>query len=311
VVDRRDSTSNVPWFRAGGVAVAALIGVVGFGLVRNVAAAHAGASNVARRAAARLPATNAAATLIAAPSANVEPATLPDVEPSVDAVAPASAAEEAAATAERATNEPPTAAFAARPTCRAAVLVHGGGYFMGDHDTMKADFADPLRTAGFAVTSVDYPLLGDYPTIKIDPRNPWYPRNDLTSAPAPMRFVHDHAVDAVAPAIESALATGCTVTLVGVSAGGAIVADLANRYPQVADAVLVSSAALTTDHVGGAPLTVFYGSADDVIRPAASAATCDAWLVSGSKCVGHVFVGEGHASSAVQAAALAHVIALA
>ena len=297
---RGDSSNPVPWLRGTAAAVAAVVGVVGIGLVRNVAAARPGVNDVAR-VATRLPGADAVASVAAVP-AKVEPLAPPDVEPSVDATLPA-------ANAVGALDAAVDSVATSQPACRAAVLVHGGGYFMGDHDTMKADFADPLRAAGFNVDSVDYPLLGEYPTIKIDPAHSWYPRNDLTSAPAPMRFVHDRAVDAVAPAVKSALATGCAVTLIGVSAGGAIVADLANRYPQVADAVLVSSAALTTDHIGGAPLTVFYGSADDVIRPAASAATCDAWLVSGSKCVSRVFVGEGHASSAVQAAALAHVIA--
>ena len=274
----------------------AIVGVVGVGLVRSVAVAHPAVTDAVARAAQPRPDVAAAASIGAL---TAEPQAAADVEPSVDATPPTAPTSEAST---------PTSPSTPTPTCRAAVLVHGGGYFMGDHDTMKADFTDPLTAAGFTVDSVDYPLLGAYPTIKIDPTHSWYPRNDLTSVPAPMRFVHDHAVDAVAPAVESALATGCRVVLVGVSAGGAIVADLANRYPQVVDAVLVSSAALTTDHVGGAPLTIFYGSADDVIRPAASAATCDAWLVSGSKCISHVFAGEGHASAAVQAAALAHIV---
>jgi len=182
VSGRGDSSNPVPWLRGTAAAVAAVVGVVGIGLVRNVAAARPGVNDVAR-VATRLPGADAVASVAAVP-AKVEPLAPPDVEPSVDATLPA-------ANAVGALDAAVDSVATSQPACRAAVLVHGGGYFMGDHDTMKADFADPLRAAGFNVDSVDYPLLGEYPTIKIDPAHSWYPRNDLTSAPAPMRFVHD------------------------------------------------------------------------------------------------------------------------
>ena len=169
---RGDNQSSVPWVRAGGLAVLAIVGVVGVGLVRSVAVAHPAVTNAAPQV--PQPRTDvAAAASIGA--LTTEPRPAPDVEPSVDATPPT-------ATTSEASTPTPTLA----PACRAAVLVHGGGYFMGDHDTMKADFTDPLTAAGFTVDSVDYPLLGAYPTIKIDPAHSWYPRNDLTTVPAPM-----------------------------------------------------------------------------------------------------------------------------
>ena len=195
--------------------------------------------------------------------------------------------------------------------CRAVVLVHGGGYFMGDASVLEASFAEPLRRNGYRVWNVDYPLLGDWPDLSYDDAHPWYPRPDVDSAPPALRIVHDRATDAVAPAVVEALGTGCTVALLGVSAGASIVADLAFRYPVVAVAVLVVGASLTPDRIGGAPLEIFYGGADDVVLPRATIDTCERWRATGSICAAHRFEGQGHDSPVPPAAALAYLLAAA
>ena len=196
----------------------------------------------------------------------------------------------------------------APPVCRAAVLVHGGGYFAGDASALEIPFAAPLRQAGFRVWNVDYPLLSAWPDLAYDPTQPWYPRPDVDSTPANLRAVHDRATEAVVPAVVEALATGCRVVLVGVSAGGSIVADLAHRFPSVAEADLVVGASLTPDRIGGAPLQIFYGADDQVVLPAASIATCALWRAAGSACETHRFEGAGHVSADQAAAALTHLL---
>jgi acetyl esterase/lipase len=197
------------------------------------------------------------------------------------------------------------------PACRAAVLVHGGGYFFGDAGSLEVSWAEPLRRAGLRVWNVEYPMLPDMPDVVYDPAEPWYPRPDVGSTPPALRVVHDRATDAVAPAVAEALATGCRVTLVGVSAGGSIVADLAHRFPQVHEAVLVAGASITPDRVGGAALRVFYGALDEVVLPAASLETCERWTAAGSVCGAVGLAGEPHVAPALTEAALAHVLAAA
>ena len=197
------------------------------------------------------------------------------------------------------------------PSCRAAILVHGGGYFAGDAGALEASFAAPLRASGYRVWNVEYPMLADSPDVRYDASKPWYPRPDVDSTPAALRTVHDRAVDAIVPTVVEALATACRVTLVGVSAGGSIVADLAHRFPDVDRAVLVVGASLTPDRIGGAPLDVYYGAADEVVLPRASTDTCARWVAAGSVCVAHRFEGDGHLSPGPPAAALASLLAAA
>lgn len=239
--------------------------------------------------------------------ASVEPAAVPSAERAVEPVTAPSADVTTAPSVEPAAG----LTSAAAPPCRAAVLVHGGGYFMGDAGVLEASFAEPLRRRGYRVWNVDYPLLGDWPDLSSDPAHPWYPRPDVDSAPPELRLVHDRATAAVAPAVIEALASGCTVALLGVSAGGSIVADLAFRYPAVAVAVLVVGASLTPDRIGGAPLEIFYGGADDVVLPRATVDTCERWQATGSACEAHRFDGQGHDSPVPPAAALAYLLAAA
>lgn len=226
--------------------------------------------------------------------ATTVPAPEPPPEPAAVAVA--------AAVVDR------SVAAAPAPACRAAVLVHGGGYFFGDAGALEVTWAEPLRRAGVRVWNVDYPMLPDMPDVVYDPADPWYPRADITSTPAALRLVHDRATDAVAPAVEAALASGCRVTLLGISAGGSIVADLAHRYPAVDEAVLVAGATLTPDRVGGAPLRIFYGTADAVVLPEASVETCDAWVAAGSRCAVEALAGEEHVAPALTDAALRYLL---
>jgi acetyl esterase/lipase len=195
--------------------------------------------------------------------------------------------------------------------CRVAVLVHGGGYFMGDAGALEASLAVPLRDRGYDVRNVDYPMLPDWPDVEYDDADPWYPRPDVDSTPPALRTVHDRAVRALAPTVAEALATGCRVTLVGVSAGGSIVADLAHEFPAVAEAVLVVGASITPDRMGGAPLAIYYGTADEVVLPGASVATCERWRAAGGACELHAFVGSGHLSPEPPTAALARLVAAA
>ena len=194
------------------------------------------------------------------------------------------------------------------PTCRAALLVHGGGYFAGDAGALEVSFAAPLRDHGYRVWNVEYPMLADWPDLAYDKAQPWYPRPDVDSTPVGLRAVHDRAVAAIAPTVTEALATGCRVTLLGVSAGGSIVADLAHRFPAVDRAVLVVGASLTPDRMGGAPLEIFYGGVDEVVLPRASIDTCARWVAAGSSCAAHRFEGDGHLSAAPPAAALASLL---
>lgn len=202
----------------------------------------------------------------------------------------------------------PSVAATVAPTCRAAVLVHGGGYFFGDAGALEVAWAEPLRRAGLLVWNVDYPMLPDMPDVRYDEADPWYPRRDIDTTPVALRTVHDRATDAVAASVEAALASGCRVTLLGISAGGSIVADLAHRYPTVDEAVLVAGASLTPDRIGGARLRIFYGSDDQVVLPSASVATCEAWVAAGSACAFVGLAGEAHVSPAVGDAALRYVL---
>ena len=194
------------------------------------------------------------------------------------------------------------------PVCRAVLLVHGGGYFAGDAGALEVSFAAPLREHGYRVWNVEYPMLADWPDVAYDKSQPWYPRPDVDSTPSALRTVHDRAVDAIAPTVTEMLATGCDVTLLGVSAGGSIVADLAHRFPAVDRAVLVVGASLTPDRIGGAPLEIFYGGADEVVLPRASIDTCARWVAAGSSCTAHRFEDDGHLSAAPPAVALASLL---
>ncbi len=194
------------------------------------------------------------------------------------------------------------------PRCRAAVLVHGGGYFFGDAGALELAWAEPLRGAGVRVWNVDYPMLPDMPDVRYDPAQPWYPRADIDTTPPALRRTHDRATEAVAPAVEAALATGCRVTLLGISAGGSIVADLAHRYPMVDEAVLVAGASLTPDRLGGAPMRIFYGTADAVVLPEASIETCERWKAAGSDCSLVGLADEEHVSPGLSDAALRYVL---
>ena len=193
--------------------------------------------------------------------------------------------------------------------CQAIVLVHGGAYVVGDHTLMDQPFAEPLQAHGWRVWNVDYPLLADHPDIPYDPVQPWYPRTDLTAVPPAMREVHERAVTAVIPQVEQALASGCPVTLLGVSAGGSIVLDLAHRYPDVREAVVVSSSAVAPERLGGAPVRMFYGGLDKTVLPAATLETCARWKAKGSVCEAHGVWGGGHGDAAVESVALDHLLA--
>jgi len=116
-------------------------------------------------------------------------------------------------------------------------------------------------------------------------------------------------VKAVVPEVEEALASGCPVTLVGVSAGGSIVLDLAHRYPEVREAVVVSSSAVAPERLGGAPVVMFYGGLDKTVLPAATLETCDRWKATGSSCEAQGVWGGGHGDTAVESAALDHLLA--
>lgn len=203
---------------------------------------------------------------------------------------------------------PTTPPTTTAPVCRAVVLVHGGGYFFGDAGALEVGWAEPLRRSGAQVWNVDYPMLPDMPDVRYDEADPWYPRPDVDSTPPSLRTVHDRAADAVAPAVAEALATGCRVTLLGISAGGSIVADLAYRFPTVAEAVLVAGASITPDRLGGAPLRIFYGTLDETVLPAASLETCERWVAAGSSCTAVGLAGEAHVAPAVTDAALDHVL---
>lgn len=244
----------------------------------------------------------------AASSLPTTPTTSTAVRPvaSVATTAPSTPAEPASTTA--ATTAPP-AATTATGACRAAVLVHGGAYVVGDHRLMAQPFAEPLTAHGWRVWNVDYPLLADHPDIPYDPLDPWYPRLDLRPVPPAMREVHERAVAAVAPMVDEALATGCVVTLVGVSAGGSIVLDLAHRYPDIHEAVVVSSSIVAPERIGGAPLLMFYGGLDKTVYPAATIESCDRWRLMGSPCEAKGVWGGGHGDAAVEATALDHLLA--
>lgn len=257
----------------------------------------AGGTLVAAALALPAPTASSARTPVVAPARIFAPSPTIGTAPAPSAVPAVSPVVEALSTPEPAPER-----------CRAAVLVHGGGYFFGDAGALEVSWAEPLRRAGLRVWNVDYPMLPDMPDVVYDPTEPWYPRPDITSTPAALRTVHDRATDAVAPAVEEALASGCRVTLLGISAGGSIVADLAFRYPQVDEAVLVAGATLTPDRVGGAPLRIFYGTADAVVLPEASVETCAAWVAAGSRCAIEALAGEEHVAPALTDAALRYVV---
>jgi predicted esterase len=250
------------------------------------------------------------ASSLPAPTTTVPPATTAAVAPTTSsAAAPATTA--APATSDSAPTTAPTrpVGLLAGSSCRAVVLVHGGAYVVGDHTLMDTPFAEPLQAHGWRVWNVDYPLLADHPDIPYDPLQPWYPRTDLSAVPPAMREVHERAVTAVVPQVEEALASGCPVTLVGVSAGGSIVLDLAHRYPEVQEAVVVSSSAVAPERLGGAPVVMFYGGLDKTVFPAATLETCDRWKAKGSSCEAQGVWGGGHGDAAVESVALDHLLA--
>jgi acetyl esterase/lipase len=181
------------------------------------------------------------------------------------------------------------------PACHAAVLVHGGGYYMGDGSAMDVPYRARLEAAGWKVWSSNYPLLAASTDVTFDPTDPWYPRSNINHVPAQMRLVHDRAVVAVVSDVRAAIASGCAVTLLGYSAGGSIVLDLATKF-RVASAVVVSSSTITAGLVPLSPVQMFYGGADLIIQPQTVVATCARWALAGKTCDLHFAPAEAHSS---------------
>ena len=205
--------------------------------------------------------------------------------------------------------ESPTTTAPPALACRAAVLVHGGAYYAGHARDMATAYRSRLEVAGWNVWATDYPLLAASTDIVLDQSDSWYPRSDIYHTPPQMRVVHDRATAAVAVDVRSALATGCAVTLVGYSAGGSIVLDLATKF-SVNSVVVVSSSTITPELVPLSPIQMFYGGLDPIIQPSTVQATCDLWLAVGRPCDLHLEPKESHTSELLAREAVDWMVSL-
>jgi acetyl esterase/lipase len=196
----------------------------------------------------------------------------------------------------------PSGTDAHRP---AVVLVHGGGFALGQRHDMDG-YAEGLADRGIVAMTIDYRLS----------QGNWFPAQNLDDPALGVAAgkARDDTEAAVAWLHDNAGRLGVDpdrISVAGYSAGGITAVEVGMHDPAVNGAAAIAGAGinLKEQDAGDPPMVLFHGVEDDVVPYALAVATCASAEQVRAPCEVQPFEGVKHELATVKQVELVNRIA--